>query len=403
MRTLITHLNRIIEGRPPVSDDAPENRERREFLLAERIRYVLNDPTSSLMTNMALGMVLCFLLKPMFDVARLLIWVACLLMACLLRVSLAQLYAKHADKFPSRYWMRLYFAGTVLSALVWSSTSLFFFHTGSFDLQVYLVAILAGLVHGAGHSQAPFRRLHVLYAIIVMGPLIFRFFAMGSFFYGTFAFTLIFLFAALSISTRRMHRILMWSLDMRYDMSQLALIDALTGVANRRHFDIFIYQEWRKAQREDTPMAMLMVDVDFFKLYNDIYGHQSGDQCLRSIARAISGVIHRPSDLVARYGGEEFSVILPNTPLRGAMKIAELIRQEVGALFIEHRKSTVAHYVTVSVGVAVISPGQENHLNELVSAADEALYKAKETGRNRIYVHLAEPREEGSNVLPVSR
>ncbi|HPS94754.1 MAG TPA: hypothetical protein PK600_09845, partial [Deltaproteobacteria bacterium] len=249
MRTLITHLNRIIEGRHLVSDDAPENRERREFLLAERIRYVLNDPISSLMTNMALGMVLCFLLKPMFDVVRLLIWVACLLVVCLLRVSLEQLYAKHADKFPSRYWLRLYFAGTVLSALVWSSTSLFFFHASSLDPQLYLVAILAGLVHGAGHSQAPFRRLHVLYAIIVMGPLIFRFFAMGSFFYGTFAFTLIFLITALSISTRRMHRILMWSLDMRYDMSQLALIDALTGVANRRHFDIFIYQEWRKAQR----------------------------------------------------------------------------------------------------------------------------------------------------------
>jgi diguanylate cyclase (GGDEF)-like protein len=369
-------------------DDTSGNRERERFLFAERIRYVLNDPISSLMTNMALGLVLCFLFGPLFDRGKLLIWILCLLSVCLCRVLIAWLYSRYNEKLSPQNWFKLYFAGTELSALVWSSTSLFFFPADSFNSQVYLVAILAGLVHGAGHSQAPFRQVHIVYAGTVILPLILRFLSMGSFYYGTFAFTLIFLIAALTVSTRKMHRILKESLHLRYEISQMAIIDSLTEVANRRHFDIFLYQEWRRAQREKWPIAMLMVDVDFFKLYNDVYGHQYGDQCLKRIAEAINKVIHRPSDLVARYGGEEFGVILPNTPIHGAMKVAEQMCQAVANLLIEHKKSTVAHYVTVSVGVAEMYPGQENHPSELVSAADEALYKAKDSGRNRIYVYL---------------
>jgi diguanylate cyclase (GGDEF)-like protein len=296
------------------------------------------------------------------------------------------LYSRYGEKFSSQFWFRLYFTGTELSALVWSSTSLFFFPSASLNSQLFLVAILAGLVHGAGHSQAPFRRVHMIYAATVMAPLISRFFLMGSFYYGTFAFTLIFLIAALTISTRKMHRILKESLELRYEMSQMAIIDSLTGVANRRHFDLFLSQEWSRAQRVKWPIAMLMVDVDHFKLYNDIYGHQSGDQCLRRIAEVINKVIHRPTDLIARYGGEEFGVILSNTPLDGAINVAEQMRKAVATLFIEHRKSTAAHYVTVSVGVAVMCPGHENHPGEIVAAADEALYRAKDSGRNTISI-----------------
>jgi diguanylate cyclase (GGDEF)-like protein len=196
------------------------------------------------------------------------------------------------------------------------------------------------------------------------------------------------------ISTRKMRRYLIESLILRYEISQMAHIDALTGLANRRHFDMYIYQEWNRAQRQGSPISMLMIDVDFFKLYNDVYGHQRGDQCLRQIAEAIGSAIHRPSDLIARYGGEEFAVILPNTPLPGAMKIAEQIRQAVGTLFIEHHKSPAAHYVTISVGLAVMTPGKENIPQELIAASDEALYAAKDTGRNRISVYLEHLKED---------
>jgi diguanylate cyclase (GGDEF)-like protein len=382
----------------PLADDSSANQEREDFLFAEHIRYVLDDPISSLITNMALGLVLCFLLGPLFNKNILLIWIVSLLSVCIGRVFIAWFYSRYYEKISPHTWFKLYFAGTELSAIVWSSTAVFFFPSDSFVSQTYLVAVLAGLIHGAGHSQAPFRFVHILYGFTIMIPIILRFFSMGTMYYGTFAFVLIFLFVGITVSTRRMHRILMESLELRYKMSQMAHIDSLTGVANRRHFDNFLYQEWRRAQRGRWPIAMLMVDVDFFKLYNDIYGHQHGDQCLRDIAEAINKSIHRPSDLVARYGGEEFAVILPNTPVNGAMIVAEEIRQAVASLFIEHSKSTVAHYVTVSLGVAVIQPGQDNHLNELVHAADEALYKAKDSGRNQFSVYLNDPEEESGRI-----
>ena len=384
-----------------LTDDNSSNQERESFLFAERIRYVLDDPISSLITNMALGLVLCFLFGPLFNKNTLLIWILSLLSVSLGRVFIAWFYSRHYEKITPQSWFKLYFAGTELSALVWSSTAIFFFPTGSVVSQTYLVAVLAGLIHGAGHSQAPFRSVHITYGFTIVIPIILRFFSIGTLYYGTFAFALIFLFVGITVSTRKMHRILMESLELRYKMSQMAHIDSLTGVANRRHFDIFLYQEWRRAQRGSWPIAMLMVDVDFFKLYNDIYGHQYGDQCLRSIAEAINKSIHRPSDLVVRYGGEEFAVVLPNTPLNGAIIVAEEIRQAVAALFIEHNKSTVAHYVTVSLGVAVMQPGQDNHLDELVHAADEALYKAKDSGRNQFCVYPNDREEESNSISAI--
>ena len=370
-----------IEGR------TSKRHERERFLFSERIKYVLNDPVSSLITNMALGLVLYLLFKPVFNNGRLEVWIIALLMVCICRIIIARMHSRYSEGRSPLFWFRLYFAGTELSAIVWGSTALFLFPAGVFDLQMFQVAILAGLVHGAGHNQAPFRMVHSIYAGTVMGPAIIRFLSLGTVHYKMFALALVFVLVALLVSTRRMHRILMESLDMRFEMSQMALVDSLTGVANRRHFDIFIYQEWERAQREKTPVALLMVDVDYFKNYNDIYGHQYGDQCLRSVARAINDVVHRPSDMVARYGGEEFCVILPGTPVQGANKVADQMRQVVEDLHIEHRKSTASPYITVSIGVAVMYPERKNHLNEIVSAADEAMYKAKESGRNRICLY----------------
>jgi diguanylate cyclase (GGDEF)-like protein len=378
-----------------VPDTSAMDLEREHFLLTERIGYVLNNPLSSLMTNMALGLVLCFLMGSIFDKGKLLVWILCLLAVAMFRVLIARIYSRHRthETYSVRFWYRLYFAGTELSALVWSAAPIFFFPTQSPNSQLYLVAILAGLVHGAGQNQAPFRLVHLIYTITIMVPLILRFFLMGSFYYGTFAFALIFLITGIMISTRKMHRYLIDSLILRYEISQMAHIDALTGLANRRHFDMFIHQEWNRAQRQGLPIAMLMIDVDFFKMYNDLYGHQRGDQCLKQIAEAIGTAVHRQTDLIARYGGEEFAVILPDTPLPGALKIAEEMRQAVGTLFIEHHKSPAAHFVTISIGLAVMTPGRNNVPKELIAASDEALYAAKNSGRNRVSVYLEHMQE----------
>lgn len=165
-----------------------------------------------------------------------------------------------------------------------------------------------------------------------------------------------------------------------------SLTDALTGLANRRDFDAYIKKEWTRLQRSGFPMSIIMCDVDYFKKYNDAYGHQQGDTCLQSLAEALDNAVRRPPDLVARYGGEEFIIILPETDTKGALHIAHKICTEVRALKIEHIVSDVSPCVTISVGVATLIPYEQAKPEYLVRMADEALYLAKEYGRNRVEV-----------------
>jgi diguanylate cyclase (GGDEF)-like protein len=167
----------------------------------------------------------------------------------------------------------------------------------------------------------------------------------------------------------------------------LASVDGLTGIANRRRFDEVLQSEWRRAQRDCTACSLLLMDVDHFKNYNDIYGHIPGDRCLRQMAEVAAQVLQRPADLVARYGGEEFAVILPDTTYGGAIAIAEQIRLTVERLHIPHEGNPHG-VVTVSVGCATQMPGVGSDLSELLKAADSALYVAKSLGRNRVEAAL---------------
>ncbi|XGV88322.1 MAG: PAS domain S-box protein [Limnothrix sp. BL-A-16] len=166
-------------------------------------------------------------------------------------------------------------------------------------------------------------------------------------------------------------------------LNDLSNRDGLTQIANRRCFDVVLQQEWQRCQRIQEPLSLILFDVDFFKKYNDLHGHPAGDQCLISIARSIDGLLQRNTDLVARYGGEEFVVVLPHTDSGGATQIAELIRQAVLNLQIfhsEHQGTT--RYVTVSLGIASQVPQLDRSCQDLVQAADRALYQAKSLGRN---------------------
>jgi len=163
----------------------------------------------------------------------------------------------------------------------------------------------------------------------------------------------------------------------------LANIDSLTQIPNRHRFKEFFLREWRRMGREKSPLAVILCDIDFFKKYNDSFGHQAGDDCLQKVAQAISGAVKRPADLVARYGGEEFVIILPNTEGFGALKVAEEIRQNVEKLQLEHPQSNVSDFVTLSLGVAYLIPSQDNSQELLLANADKALYEAKQKGRNQ--------------------
>ena len=170
------------------------------------------------------------------------------------------------------------------------------------------------------------------------------------------------------------------------ELERMATLDGLTHIANRRRFDAVMQQEWRRCLRERCPLALLMLDVDEFKAYNDEYGHQAGDEVLIRIAAASDEQMKRSTDTAARYGGEEFAVVLPNTDVEGAQRVAEAIAERVRALAIPHRRATAAPIVTVSIGVAALVPDSRQGPEHLIAAADQALYAAKRAGRNRIVV-----------------
>jgi len=169
-------------------------------------------------------------------------------------------------------------------------------------------------------------------------------------------------------------------------LESLAKEDALTGLANRRSFDEYIFKAWRRAVATKEPISLIMVDVDYFKPFNDYYGHVVGDRCLQNIAAVFVDEVNRSLDMVARYGGEEFAIVLPITDQNGALKVAERIRREIEALAILHECCEKGNVVTVSLGVSTVVPNDADDVLAFVEAADKALYKAKFMGRNRISI-----------------
>ena len=186
-------------------------------------------------------------------------------------------------------------------------------------------------------------------------------------------------------------RILMDQGDSLAEEGEKALIDSLTGIPNRRRLDECLLKEWDRHKKSQQPLSLLLCDVDYFKCFNDLYGHQAGDECLKTVAKTIAGSL-RSDDLVARYGGEEFGVVLPHTPRERALQIAERIRATVFAASIPHADSKVCGKVTLSIGVACRIPQLQDAAGAgaLVEESDRNLYLAKRRGRNRVETQLTE-------------
>jgi len=197
----------------------------------------------------------------------------------------------------------------------------------------------------------------------------------------------------LNAKLRAMQRIA----DMRQQLQQanrellrMTVRDGLTGIANRRHFDEIISKEVKRAIRTESTLSLVMCDIDYFKPYNDNYGHQSGDDCLKYVARTMARVSKRPGDLVARYGGEEFAIVLPETDVAGAQAVAENVRSAIDELNLTHSYSGVSDHITISCGVAAISSNKGDDVavivKQLIKMADKGLYQAKDQGRNKVAV-----------------
>ena len=168
------------------------------------------------------------------------------------------------------------------------------------------------------------------------------------------------------------------------ELEDLSFKDGLTGVANRRRFDALFATEWSAARRTQRPLSLVMIDIDFFKQYNDRYGHVQGDACLQQVAQALRAGASRPRDFLARYGGEEFALVVPETDEAGAQHVANRCREAVVAAAIEHAGSSIAPIVTLSLGVGTISPSADDDPAKFIEAVDRRLYRAKQDGRNMI-------------------
>ncbi|MGN5138809.1 diguanylate cyclase domain-containing protein [Aeromonas sp. 164P] len=211
-----------------------------------------------------------------------------------------------------------------------------------------------------------------------------------------------YLFVFLPTLLRRMRREQIASLHHRFSNAELVAelkavsehlrltsrLDGLTGIANRAHLDDSLERAWRRCHRARAPLSLVLVDVDYFKQFNDLYGHQLGDDCLQQVAGLLAEVERREDDLAARYGGEEFALLLPCTGMQGALQVADNVRQSLKELAIPHQKSLVSGRVTCSFGVATLIPDNSMKIADLIQKADAALYQAKHNGRDRIEVAL---------------
>ncbi len=169
----------------------------------------------------------------------------------------------------------------------------------------------------------------------------------------------------------------------RDTLEYLSMLDGLTGIPNRRCFDKCFDTEWKRSERTSTSLSLIMIDIDYFKNFNDCYGHQLGDECLKQVAKTLAHSVNRAADRVARYGGEEFVCILPGTDIQGAVRVGESMRRNIEALNVSHLTSAVSDHVTISAGTATIVPKREHSQFSLLEAADRCLYKAKDDGRNQ--------------------
>ena len=190
--------------------------------------------------------------------------------------------------------------------------------------------------------------------------------------------------ASVKERTRELHHANEMLKAANFKLAQISMIDGLTSIENRRAFDIAYNRAWKLCQRERMPLALIMIDIDHFKIFNDTYGHLSGDQALIRIAEIIKSIVNRPGDLTARYGGEEFVVMLMNTTAEGAAVVAEKARRKIEELEIKNKE--IKTLITASLGVASVVPDNKMEPEELIVAADRALYKAKEEGRNKVMI-----------------
>jgi diguanylate cyclase (GGDEF)-like protein len=363
----------------------------------------------------------------------LLVWLVMFFLVSLLRLYGFTLYKINKKNYEySGYWLYAFICGIILSGSLWG---IFFLYLVGFietEHTNFVLFFMVGLVSAAVATYATSLLAFLVTALTVVGPVVIYFVLQTDSLTNYMGYMLMIYLLYLTIIARRLNKTLEEFLAHEFNVSRLerekqyaAMLnreleeeilkridtegklkeeiskaealadklvmisskDGLTGINNRRRFDEYLENEWNRSARSKSPLSLILCDIDFYKAYNDTYGHLAGDDTLKKVASILEHYARRAGDMAARYGGEEFVILLPDTDAEKAVHIAEQIRASVEDLRVLHKSSQIHDYLTVSIGVATIVPAREQNPSTLINLADEALYRAKHNGRNRVMFH----------------
>lgn len=357
-------------------------------ILRKQIEYAIGQTPTDIAGNGLCAIILYIVFIPFVNKLYLSLWLAVILLLTISRtvIGFQSLREKLGIESLNLVY-RLYVPHIVLLGAAWGSAMFICFDVSpNQGYQFFLVVELAGVAAGAASSLTVFWRVYLAFLLEVIIPVAIMLFSNNdriSFWLGLL--TLLFM-GYLTISSKRTNSIIIEALKSRFQIEEMAKMDSLTGIYNRRCFDETIKNEFKRATRNGTSLSLILIDVDFFKRINDTQGHIIGDQILQKVAAITNQSVYRAADMVARYGGEEFVVLLPNTCENDAKRVAERIRRAIEAQHIPHPDSSCGNYLTVSAGTASTSPEHNSppSVTDFITQADQALYKAKNSGRNQV-------------------
>jgi len=375
-------------------------------LMQGQIIYLFKNKLLGVLSNIVLaGILFAFLINHLPEEKKLflLLWLGLVIFLSIARYIVGYNFKYHHQYSQAELssWANRHVFFTVLLSSIWGLAGVIFFPSDFPHLALLLMTFFSVLLI-AIPTLAASRIAYIFKVLVTLVPIIILLILKDNPDYSLFAIATILFGITLLLTSSFIYHLLFDLQKNSIELQQLADTDQLTGLANRRHFERKFKDEWRRAMREGTPISLLIIDVDSFKLYNDVYGHQRGDECLREISRSLASITNRPADFAARHGGEEFVVLLPATKQTDASMLAERLRRKIEALKIEFPESDYG-IITVSIGVSCCEPSWEKPDSNvattdeesakehkvifpamLLTAADNALYVAKHQGKNRV-------------------
>lgn len=372
----------------------------------EQIRILYERAPSVIPMNAIIACILAVILAGLVPPLEIFTWLAVMIGISLARYIHAK-YVLHQNRFAEhaqRLHMEFMFS-SLTTSFAWVAVFIMFYNRIPSEYLIFIIFALGGMAVGAVASMASSPWVFFSYVTpMVLAPMI-PFGLRGDPLGYAMASMMLIYFVSISTTYYRSYILIRDSIGLQLDKDALiqhlkisnqhlemanekiitlSHTDELTQVANRRYLDITLNKEWGRAVRSNLPISYVMIDIDFFKAYNDTFGHQQGDECLQQIAAAIKNLVKRPGDFVARYGGEEFAVILPDTQMQGAYELMVELQKHIQDLHIPAADKSVSGFMTISIGIASMVPNTADELHDFVMAADAALYTAKNKGRNRI-------------------